>query len=157
MKTNQPKNVQKSIRISEDVAKYIEKQEGNGFNEKLCNMVLYCMEHEADIRKKISAAENRLESVEKRNNVPGNRAIVRNELQKIFLRKKKLGFFALGQNCNTPHQIILDRVGKSRRIGKMSIKIFVGIFEIPTESCVSWIARFYQDTGYFLSLQRKKL
>ena len=65
MKTNQPKNVQKSIRISEDVAKYIEKQEGNGFNEKLCNMVLYCMEHEADIKKKISVAEKRLKNVEK--------------------------------------------------------------------------------------------
>ncbi len=65
MKMNQPKNVQKSIRISEDVLKYIEKQEGNGFNEKLCNMVLYCMEHEADIKKKVSAAEKRLEVVEK--------------------------------------------------------------------------------------------
>lgn len=65
MKMNQPKNVQKSIRISEDVAKYIEKQEGNGFNDKLCNMVLYCMEHEADIKKKVTAAENRLEVVEK--------------------------------------------------------------------------------------------
>ncbi|MCX4378549.1 MAG: hypothetical protein OSJ61_20610 [Lachnospiraceae bacterium] len=65
MKTNQPKNVQKSIRISEDVLKYIEKQEGNGFNEKLCNMVLYCMEHEADIKKKVSAAEKMLEVVEK--------------------------------------------------------------------------------------------
>ena len=56
MKTNQPKNVQKSIRISEDVLKYIENQKGNGFNEKLCNMVLYCMEHEADIKKIVSAA-----------------------------------------------------------------------------------------------------
>mgnify|MGYP001101438555 FL=1 len=65
MKTNQPKNVQKSIRISEDVLKYIENQKGNGFNEKLCNMVLYCMEHEADIKKKVSAAEKRLEFVEK--------------------------------------------------------------------------------------------
>ena len=65
MKMNQPKNVQKSIRISEDVLKYIEKQEGNGFNEKLCNMVLYCMEHEADRKKKVSAAEKRLEVVEK--------------------------------------------------------------------------------------------
>ncbi len=64
MKTNQPKNVQKSIRISEDVLKYIENQKGNGFNEKLCNMVLYCMEHEADIKKKVSAAEKRLEFVE---------------------------------------------------------------------------------------------
>ena len=28
-------------------------------------MVLYCMEHEADIKKKVSAAEKRLEVVEK--------------------------------------------------------------------------------------------
>ena len=61
----QPKNIQKSIRISEEVAAYIEKQEGNGFNEKLCNMVLYCMEHEAEIKKKISSAEKRLNAVEK--------------------------------------------------------------------------------------------
>lgn len=66
MKQGQPKNIQKSIRISEDVAKYIEKQEGNGFNEKFCNMVLYCMEHEAEIKKKVTAAEKRLEIVEKR-------------------------------------------------------------------------------------------
>lgn len=59
------KNVQKSIRISEEVAAYIEKQEGNGFNEKLCNMVLYCMEHEAEIKKKISSAEKLLNVVEK--------------------------------------------------------------------------------------------
>ena len=63
MKTNQPKNVQKSIRISEDVLKYIEKQEGNGFNEKLCNMVLYFMEHEANIKKKAAAAETEVLSV----------------------------------------------------------------------------------------------
>lgn len=68
MKQGQPKNIQKSIRISEDVAAYIEKQEGNGFNEKLCNMVLYCMEHEAEIKKKIASAEKRLEFVEKQIN-----------------------------------------------------------------------------------------
>ena len=65
-KPNSKKTVQKSIRISEDVAAYIDKQEGNGFNEKLCNMVLYCMEHEADINKKVASAEKRLEFVEKR-------------------------------------------------------------------------------------------
>ena len=72
MKTGQPKSVQKSIRISEDVLKYIEKQEGNGFNEKLCNMVLYCMEHEADIKKKVASAEKRLETVEKQINEKRN-------------------------------------------------------------------------------------
>lgn len=65
MKTGQPKNIQKSIRISEEVSAYIEKQEGNGFNEKFCNMVLYCMEHEAEIKKKVTAAEKRLAIVEK--------------------------------------------------------------------------------------------
>lgn len=64
MKTGQPKNIQKSIRISEKVAAYIEKQEGQGFNEKFCNMVLYCMEHEAEINKKVASAEERLEFVE---------------------------------------------------------------------------------------------
>ena len=62
------KNVQKSIRISEEVAAYIEKQEGNGFNEKFCNMVLYCMEHEAEIKKKVANAEKRLKVVEKQIN-----------------------------------------------------------------------------------------
>lgn len=66
MKTGQPKNIQKSIRISEEVAAYIEKQEGQGFNEKFCNMVLYCMEHEAEINKKVASAEERLEFVDKR-------------------------------------------------------------------------------------------
>lgn len=65
MKQGQPKNIQKSIRISEDVAAYIEKQEGNGFNDKFCNMVLYCMEREAEIKKKVASAEKRLEFVEK--------------------------------------------------------------------------------------------
>ena len=68
MKMGQPKSVQKSIRISEDVARYIEKQEGNGFNEKLCNMILYCMDHEVDIKKKVASAEKRLETVEKQIN-----------------------------------------------------------------------------------------
>lgn len=33
---------------------------------KLCNMVLYCMEHEAEINKKVASAEERLEFLEKR-------------------------------------------------------------------------------------------
>lgn len=52
------------------------------------------------------------------NAISGNRASARNELQ-IFFLKEKWGFFCPGQNCNTPHQIIYDRVEKSRRIGKL--------------------------------------
>lgn len=46
-----PKNIQKSIRITEKVAEYIEQQNGEGFNEKFCNMVMYCMEKEAELKR----------------------------------------------------------------------------------------------------------
>lgn len=59
MKT--PKNIQKSIRITEQVAQYIEKQNGEGFNEKFCNMVMYCMEKEAELEKQVKYYKERSE------------------------------------------------------------------------------------------------
>ena len=59
MKT--PKNIQKSIRITKKVAEYIEKQNGEGFNEKFCNMVMYCMEKEAELKRQEKLYKNRIE------------------------------------------------------------------------------------------------
>ena len=59
-----PKSIQKSIRITEEVYKYIDQQDGDGFNEKLCNMVMYCMKKQSDIKKHVSAAEKNLKDVE---------------------------------------------------------------------------------------------
>lgn len=56
-----PKNVQKSIRITEKVTEYIEQQNGEGFNEKLCNMVMYCMEKESELKRQEKLYKNRLE------------------------------------------------------------------------------------------------
>ena len=56
-----PKNIQKSIRITEQVAQYIEQQNGEGFNEKFCNMVMYCMEKEAELKRQEKLYKNRLE------------------------------------------------------------------------------------------------
>ena len=56
-----PKNIQKSIRITEKVAEYIEQQNGEGFNEKFCNMVMYCMEKEAELKRQEKLYKNRLE------------------------------------------------------------------------------------------------
>jgi len=55
------KNIQKSIRITEKVAEYIEQQNGEGFNEKFCNMVMYCMENEAELKRQEKLYKNRLE------------------------------------------------------------------------------------------------
>lgn len=56
-----PKNIQKSIRITEKVAQYIEQQNGEGFNEKFCNMVMYCMEKEAELKRQEKLYKNRIE------------------------------------------------------------------------------------------------
>ena len=59
------KSIQKSIRITEEVYKYIDQQNGDGFNEKLCNMVMYCMKKQSDIKNQVSAAEKKLKECEK--------------------------------------------------------------------------------------------
>lgn len=68
-----PKNIQKSIRITEKVAKYIEQQNGEGFNEKFCNMVMYCMEKEAELKHQEKLYKNRFEQynieIDKKRNI----------------------------------------------------------------------------------------
>lgn len=54
------KNVQKSIRMTEQTADYVDSFPGNGFNEKFENLVYFCMANEKSIQQKITAAENRL-------------------------------------------------------------------------------------------------
>lgn len=58
------KNNAKSVRMSDKVLKYVEGFEGNGFNEKFENMVLYFMENEPKIKERISSSEKRLKSLE---------------------------------------------------------------------------------------------
>lgn len=59
------KSIQKSIRITKEVYYYIDHQDGEGFNEKFCNMVMYCMKKQDDIKKRVSAAEKELKECEK--------------------------------------------------------------------------------------------
>ena len=43
----------KSVRLSDEVLEYVENFEGNGFNQKFENLVLFCMKEEDQKRKKI--------------------------------------------------------------------------------------------------------
>lgn len=47
----------RSIRMTQTVKDYVEAQSGVGFNEKFENMVLYCMEREASLGKRIKDSE----------------------------------------------------------------------------------------------------
>lgn len=47
------KNISKSIRISQKTYDYINEFGGNGFNQKLENMILFFMECEKDYKKRL--------------------------------------------------------------------------------------------------------
>lgn len=47
----------KSVRLSDEVLEYVENFEGNGFNQKFENLVLFCMKEEDQKRKRIKDLE----------------------------------------------------------------------------------------------------
>jgi len=59
------KNNQKCIRISDETLEYINSFPGNGFNQKLENMVAYVHKNEDRIKKQIADLEKRKEKLEK--------------------------------------------------------------------------------------------
>lgn len=55
----------KSIRLSDKVLKYIEDYQGNGFNEKFENIILFAMESESNRKKDIEFYDKEIESRKK--------------------------------------------------------------------------------------------
>lgn len=60
------KSVAKSVRMTEQVYEYIQRQEGNGFNEKFENMVLYAMDSEADRQQCLAFLDQQIADREKK-------------------------------------------------------------------------------------------
>lgn len=56
------KNILKSIRLSNEINKYIEEFEGKGFNEKFENIIIYAMKTEIDRKKRLDEIINLIES-----------------------------------------------------------------------------------------------
>ena len=61
-----PKNVAKSIRMSEKVNDYIVNYRGNGFNEKFQNIILDAMEQESERDLIIQTLDKRIETSRKK-------------------------------------------------------------------------------------------
>lgn len=61
-----PKNVAKSIRMSEEVNEYITNYRGNGFNEKFENIILDSMKAEGERVKILETLDLRIEANKKK-------------------------------------------------------------------------------------------
>lgn len=57
------KCIMKSVRMTEKVSNYIENYEGDGFNQKLENLVLFCMDNERCIQESIKRYKESLDTV----------------------------------------------------------------------------------------------
>lgn len=55
------KDYSRSIRMTESIRKYVEQQNGDGFNQKFENMVLLCMEKQPQLEAEIKKRERDLE------------------------------------------------------------------------------------------------
>ncbi len=58
------KEFQRSVRLTKTVQEYVEAQKGEGFNEKFENMVLFCMQEEAAIQKRIDERKAQLRKLD---------------------------------------------------------------------------------------------
>lgn len=56
------KNISKSVRLSNDVYEYVCDFDGNGFNEKFENIVLFCMKTEIERKKRLDEIEKLIKS-----------------------------------------------------------------------------------------------
>ena len=60
IKPNETKSIQKSIRMMPTIYEWLNKQSGNGFNEKLENTIVKFMNSEADLNKKITDLQKQI-------------------------------------------------------------------------------------------------
>lgn len=80
------KSNSKSIRLSDEVMEYINNYEGNGFNEKFENIILYAMRTEDDRKRRIKSLDCLIQEQEQQ----------LGELQESY-RALKYGFYELSK------------------------------------------------------------
>lgn len=56
------KNINKSVRLSNEVYEYVNEFQGNGFNEKFENIVVFCMKTEVERKKRLDDIEKMIKS-----------------------------------------------------------------------------------------------
>ena len=88
------KNISKSIRLSERVYDYIENFEGIGFNQKFENIILFAMERELQLQKRLTSLENMISvRSEELNRINYNLNKARSETERFLYALKTLEDF----------------------------------------------------------------
>ena len=64
---NEKKSVAKSIRLTPELYDFINKYDGNGFNEKFANIISFCFRSEKEIRAKMQQEKKRTQPSTKEN------------------------------------------------------------------------------------------
>lgn len=62
---NEKKSVAKSIRLTPELFDFINKYDGNGFNEKFANIISFCFRSEKDVRARVKQERQELERLQK--------------------------------------------------------------------------------------------
>ena len=85
------KNISKSVRLSKKIYDYIDSFEGEGFNQKFENIILFAMEQEEQKRKRVQELDNlisvRSEELTKLNS---NLSAVRSETRRFLSAIREL-------------------------------------------------------------------
>ena len=85
------KNISKSVRLSKEVYEYIDSFEGEGFNQKFENIILFSMKHEEQKRKRLEELD-KLVSIrsEELNKLNSNLSKVRSETSRYLYAIRQL-------------------------------------------------------------------
>ena len=85
MSIKEKKSISRSVRMTQTVYDIVDSFEGNGFNEKFQNLVLYCFKEKEKVRKDIKSLQDRA----KRNEEQYQRQMKQNS-KKLEAQKKIL-------------------------------------------------------------------
>ena len=88
------KNISKSIRLSQKTFDYINAFEGDGFNQKFENIILFAMEEEKSLQKRVNDLEKMIDvKTEELSHLNHNLAFARSQTSRFVTILKQLESF----------------------------------------------------------------
>lgn len=92
--SSEKKEYSRSVRMTNTVKEFVENQEGEGFNEKFENMVLFCMDKLPEIEKQIAQKQKLLKElstkVSKQENILKDIDSMRWSIESVINRAKAI-------------------------------------------------------------------
>lgn len=98
------KSISRSVRMTQTVYDIVDSFEGNGFNEKFQNLVLYCFKEKDKVRDNIQKAQERFKRIEKQyeNSIDNNTKKIEKQ-QDVLDKLQTVSYYVdnLLRECNS--------------------------------------------------------